>query len=72
MAGIGGVVALIYQIHVQGLSAFDLLWLLCIVIIVAGILGSARLALKRHNLWQVIAGVVVGFLCVSLTMRFFG
>lgn len=72
MAGIGGVVALIYQIHVQGLSAFDLLWLLCLAIIVAGVLGSARLALKRHNLLQVIAGVVVGFLCVSLTMRLLG
>ena len=72
MAGIGGIIALVYQIHVQGLSAFYLLWLICILIMVAGLLGSARLTLKRHNLWQVLAGVVVGFLCVSLTMRFFG
>jgi hypothetical protein len=72
MAGIGGVIALIYQIHVQGLSAFDLFWLLCIIIILAGMLGSARLVRRRHDLWQVLAGVVVGFLCVSLTMRFFG
>ena len=72
MAGIGGVVALIYQIHVQGLSAFDLFWLLCLSIIVAGALGSARLVLKRHDAWQVLAGAVVGFLCVSLTMRFLG
>ena len=72
MAGIGGIVALLYQLHVQGLSAFDLLWLLCFVIIVAGALGSARLALRRHGLWQVLAGAVLGFLCVSLTMRFLG
>lgn len=72
MAGIGGVVALIYQIHVMGLSAFDLLWLLCLTIIVAGALGSARLALKRHDTWQVLAGAVVGFLSVSLTMRLLG
>ena len=72
MAGIGGVVALIYQIHVQGLAAFDLFWLLCVSILVAGALGSARLVLKRHDTWQVLAGVVVGFLCVSLTMRFLG
>ena len=72
MAGIGGIVALVYQLHVQGLSAFDLLWLLCFIIIVAGALGSARLALRRHTLWQVLAGVVVGFLSVSLTMRFLG
>ena len=72
MAGIGGVVALVYQIHVQGLSAFDLFWLLCFMIMLAGALGSARLVLKRHDTLQVLAGVVLGFLCVSLTMRFFG
>ena len=72
MAGIGGVIALIYQIHVQGLTAFDLMWLLCLVIITAGVLGSARLVLRRHDLWQVLTGVVVGFLCVSLTMKFLG
>jgi hypothetical protein len=72
MAGIGGVIALIYQIHVMGLSAFDLFWVLSFFIILAGMLGSARLALKRHDIWQVLAGVVVGFLCVSLTIRFLG
>ncbi len=72
MAGIGGVIALVYQIHVQGLSAFYLLWLLCIIIVVAGLLGSARMVLKRHNIWQVLAGLLVGFLCVDLTMKFFG
>jgi len=72
MAGIGGVVALIYQIHVMGLSAFDLLWLLCLSILVAGLLGSARLVLRRHDTWQVLAGAVLGFLCVSLTMRLLG
>ena len=72
MAGIGGVIALVYQIHVLGLSAFDLFWLLCICIILAGLLGSARLALKRHDIWQVLAGAVVGFLCVSMTIRLLG
>ena len=72
MAGIGGVIALVYQIHVLGLSAFDLFWLLCICIILAGLLGSARLILKRHDIWQVLAGAIVGFLCVSLTIRFLG
>lgn len=72
MAGIGGVIGLIYQIHVQGLSAFDLMWLLCLSILVAGLLGSSRLVLKRHDIWQVLAGVILGFLCVSLTMRFLG
>ena len=72
MAGMGGLVALLYQIHVQGLSAFDLLWLLCLTVIVAGVLGSSRLVLRRHDIWQLLAGAVVGFLCVSWTMRLLG
>ena len=72
MAGIGGVIALVYQIHVMGLNAFDLLWPLCITVMVAGALGSARLILRRHDTWQVLAGAVVGFLCVSMTMSLFG
>ena len=42
------------------------------MIILAGALGSARLVLKRHDTLQVLAGAVLGFLCVSLTMRFLG
>ena len=72
MAGIGGIIALVFQIHVQGLSAFDLIWLLCLIIILAGALGSARLIRKRHDIYQVLAGVVVGFLCVELTMKILG
>jgi hypothetical protein len=72
MAGFGGLIGLIFQIHVQGLSAFDLFWLLCIMVIIAGFLGSARLVLKRHDTWQVLAGTIVGFLCVSITMRLLG
>ena len=72
MAGIGGIIALVYQIHVQGLSASNLLWLLCITILVAGAIGSARMVLKRHDILQVVAGAVVGFICVSWTMRLFG
>ena len=72
MAGIGGVVALIYQLHAQGLSAFNLFWLLCITILLGGALGSARLILKRHTLLEVLAGAVVGFACVNLIMKYLG
>ena len=65
-------VALIYQIHVMGLNAFDLLLPLCIAVVVAGALGSARLVLRRHDMWQVVSGAVVGFLCVCLTMSLLG
>lgn len=70
--GIGGVVALIYQIHVLGLSAFNLLWVFVVTILLAGILCTSRLLLKRHTVLQVLAGFAVGFACVDLLMKFFG
>ncbi len=70
--GIGGVVGLLYQIHIQGLSAFNLFWVFCITILLAGILGTSRLLLKRHTVLQVLAGFAVGFLCVHLMMKYLG
>ena len=55
MAGIGGVVALIYQIHVQGLSAFDLLWLLCLSII-----RACRFTNKRIT--ALLSGIIDGLI----------
>ncbi|MBQ0114926.1 MAG: hypothetical protein KBT10_03535 [Bacteroidales bacterium] len=72
LTGMGGIVALIYQIHVQGLSAFELFWVLCIAILFAGMLGTARLILKCHTLPQVLAGFAVGYTCVTLAMKLFG
>ena len=70
--GIGGLVALLYQLHVQGLSAFDMFWLLCFTILLAGALGTSRLILKRHTLPQVLAGFACGYVCVTLMMKLFG
>lgn len=72
MAGIGGIVALLYQIHVQGLSTFNLFWLLCLAILLAGILGTSRMVLRRHDLLQVLAGFANGYACVTLMIKLFG
>lgn len=72
MTGIGGIVALLYQIHLQGLSAFDYFWLLSITMLIAGILGSARMIMRRHGLLQVVAGFINGYFCVTLLMKLFG
>ncbi len=66
MAGIGGIIGLLCKINNFGDGVFDLMPIICVVIIVAGILGTSRLAMERHTLWQVITGVLNGFLCVYL------
>ncbi|MBR1544189.1 MAG: hypothetical protein IJ626_04775 [Muribaculaceae bacterium] len=72
LTGIGGIVALIYQIHIQGLGALNTFWLLCVTILLSGILGTSRLVLHRHTLWQVLAGFASGFLCVFFAIALFG
>ncbi|MDE7114835.1 MAG: phosphatase PAP2 family protein [Muribaculaceae bacterium] len=65
-AGVAGVVALLIRIIRDGLpqeGAF--IWLL-IAIGLSGILGTARVWLGRHTVWQVLAGYAVGFLSVIL------
>mgnify|MGYP006928561096 CR=1 FL=1 len=72
MAGIAGIVALIYNMHVLITEAFNLLWVMIVAVMICGVLGSARIILGRHTLGQVIAGAINGFVCVSLLMQLFG
>lgn len=43
--------------------SFNPVWWLCLVILVAGIVGTARMTLRQHTLSQVVGGFCVGFLC---------
>lgn len=75
MAGMGGLVALLWQIDAMELEIISQPWMvlyILIAIFLSGLLGSARLLLKRHTLPQVLAGFLNGLICVSLAMRLFG
>lgn len=68
-AGIAGVVALLIRIEKDGSPEPELFFWMMLSIVLAGLLGSARVWLGRHTVWQVLAGYVVGFCCVFfLTM----
>lgn len=70
-AGIAGIVAML--VHVAHMAfrpdnaAFT--WLI-IWIALAGMLGSARVWLGRHTVWQVVAGLAVGFCSVYFLVTF--
>lgn len=72
MTGIGGLLAFLFRLRADGLGAFELLWLIYVVIILAGALGTARMCLNRHTLWQVLAGFVNGFVCVTIASLLLG
>lgn len=65
-AGIAGVVALLVRIARDGNPHPAVFGWLIAAIILAGLLGSARVWLGRHTVWQVLAGLAVGFTSVIL------
>lgn len=61
MAGIGGVTGAL--IIFSELFSFNPVWWLCLVLVMAGVLGTARMILRQHSLAQVLCGFAVGLVC---------
>ena len=75
MAGRGGVLALLWQLNAMDLEVISPVWMTFYILVtigLCGVVGTARMLLKRHTLPQIIAGFLNGFVCVSLMMRLFG
>ena len=66
MIGIGGVVGIATVLSKTGPEV--LLYLLSVLIIIAGLIGFGRLQLKAHSLNQIIAGFLLGFSCEILIL----
>ena len=66
MTGIGGLLACAVVLHYP--LGFLPLWLLCSIVLLAGLLGSARIYLRCHTFGQVLAGWINGFSFVYLML----
>jgi len=60
-AAIGGVAGALFVFG--EFFGFNPVWWLCLIMILAGILGTSRMILRQHSLLQVVAGFVVGVVC---------
>ncbi len=61
MAAIGGVAGALFVFG--ELFGFNPVWWLCVVMILAGMLGTSRMILRQHTLLQIVAGFLVGVTC---------
>ena len=84
MAGMGGVIGGLISFSASGCASTDI-WLsyisfsalfgynpvgwLCLFILIAGILGSARIVLGHHTLGEVLSGFAVGLICALLVLH---
>ena len=67
MAGMGGVIAGL--VSFSALFGYNPVVWLCMFILIAGILGSARIVLGHHSLGEVLFGFIVGFLCAFVILH---
>ena len=64
MAAIGGLAGALFIF--SEVFRFNPLWWFCLVIFLAGILGTSRMILRQHTLPQVVVGFLVGFVCAFI------
>lgn len=50
--------------------AFNPVWWLSLVFVLAGLLGTSRMILRQHSLLQVVAGFIVGLICSILGLLY--
>lgn len=67
MAGMGGVVGGL--VSFSALFGYNPVGWLCLFILIAGILGSARIILGHHTLGEVFSGFAVGFVCALVVLH---
>lgn len=66
MAGIGGVAGALFVF--SEVFRFNPLWWICLVLIIAGALGTSRMILRQHTLPQVVVGFLVGVVCAIVSI----
>ena len=67
MAGMGGIIGGL--VSFSALFSYNPVVWLCLFILIAGILGSARIVLGPHTLGEVLSGFVVGLVCSFLILH---
>jgi membrane-associated phospholipid phosphatase len=49
---------------------FNPVWWLCLIFVIAGMVGTSRMILRQHSLGQVVGGFWVGFVCAAIAILF--
>ena len=68
MAAVGGVAGALTAFSL--IFNFNPVWWLCFTMVIAGMLGTARMMLRQHSLWQVSVGFLVGMVCSYCSILF--
>ena len=67
MAGVGAIVGGL--VSFSALFGYNPVWWLCLFILIAGVLGTARIILQHHTLGEVLVGFAAGLICSLLVLH---
>jgi len=67
-AAAGGMIGALLAYSI--LFSFNPTGWLCVCIFIAGAVGSSRMLLRQHSLWQVLAGTALGIVCAFIGIIF--
>ena len=67
MACVGAIVGGL--VSFSALFGYNPVWWLCLFILIAGVLGTARIILQHHTLGEVLVGFAVGLICSLLVLH---
>lgn len=67
MAGVGAIVGGL--VSFSALFGYNPVWWLCLFILIAGVLGTARIILQHHTLGEVLVGFAVGLIFSLLVLH---
>ena len=67
MAGVGAIVGGL--VSFSALFGYNPVWWLCLFILIAGVLGTARIILQHHTLGEALVGFAVGLICSLLVLH---
>ena len=65
-AAIGGVTGAL--IAFAAIFNFNPVWWICLLLLLAGMVGTSRIILRQHTLEQVVAGYLIGIVCAFLAI----
>ncbi len=68
MAAVGGMTGTLFALSFR--TGVNPVWSLLFAVLVSGVVGTARLVLKKHDLKQIAAGYAVGFLMLYSVIYF--
>jgi hypothetical protein len=68
MAALGSITGTLFALSFR--LGINPVWAILATVLISGAVGTARLILNKHNLWQVLSGYIAGFTIMYLAMYF--